>query len=153
MRGAPPRFGENFLCQPRKPRGSGCGARSSGTASGRALPYGELYAALGCVWEGVEAPPDELTTTGTSAAMVCEMAVASELAITGVSDVNRFTTVSYTHLRTALAETRSSAISAARTVCLEVAEDEAERCRGVGATASQQTALTIAARIRKRHVA
>jgi hypothetical protein len=56
-------------------------------------------------------------------------------------------------LRTALAETRSSAISAARTVCLEVAEDEAERCRGVGATASQQTALTIAARIRKRHVA
>jgi hypothetical protein len=44
------------------------------------------------------------------------------------------------------------AIAAAKAVCLEIAEDEAERCRGVGATAAQQTALTIAARIRKRHV-
>jgi hypothetical protein len=41
---------------------------------------------------------------------------------------------------------------AAKAVCLEIAEDEAERCRGVGATTAQQTALTIAARIRKRHV-
>jgi hypothetical protein len=56
-------------------------------------------------------------------------------------------------LRTALSETRDRAIGAAKAVCLEIAEDEAERCRGVGATVAQQTALTIAARIRKRHVA
>lgn len=55
-------------------------------------------------------------------------------------------------LRTALTETGDQAILAAKAVCLEVAEDEAERCRGVGATTAQQTALTIAARIRKRHV-
>jgi hypothetical protein len=56
-------------------------------------------------------------------------------------------------LRPALADTRVSGIGAAKTVCLEIAEDEAERCRAVGATAAQQTALNIAARIRKRHVA
>jgi hypothetical protein len=39
-------------------------------------------------------------------------------------------------LRTALSETRDGAIGAAKAVCLEIAEDEAERCRGVGA---QQT--------------
>jgi hypothetical protein len=55
-------------------------------------------------------------------------------------------------LRSALVETRSAAVAATKTVCLEIAEDEAERCRGVGATAAQQTALMIAARIRKRHV-
>ena len=55
-------------------------------------------------------------------------------------------------LRTALTETRGRAIGAAKAVCLEIAEDEAERSRSVGATAAQQTALTIAARIRKRHV-
>jgi len=55
-------------------------------------------------------------------------------------------------LRTALTETRDRAIGAAKRVCLEIAEDEAERCRTVGATTAQQTALTIAARIRKRHV-
>jgi hypothetical protein len=55
-------------------------------------------------------------------------------------------------LRTALTETRDRAIGAAKTVCLEIAEDEAERSRSVGSTAAQQTALTIAARIRKRHV-
>ena len=56
-------------------------------------------------------------------------------------------------LRTALSETRADAIATARAICLEIAEDEAERCRAVGATSAQQTALTIAARIRKRHVA
>ena len=56
-------------------------------------------------------------------------------------------------LRTALVEARSVAITATMAVCLEIAEDEAERCRSVGATAAQQTALTIAARVRKRHVA
>ena len=55
-------------------------------------------------------------------------------------------------LRTALVETRSAAITATKAVCLEIAEDEAERCRAVGATGAQQTAFTIAARIRKRHV-
>jgi hypothetical protein len=55
-------------------------------------------------------------------------------------------------LRTALVENRSAAVAATKAVCLEIAEDEAERCRSVGATAAQQTALTIAARIRKRHV-
>jgi len=55
-------------------------------------------------------------------------------------------------LRTALDETRDRAIGAAKAVCLEIAEDEAERCRSVGATVAQQIALTVAARIRKRHV-
>lgn len=55
-------------------------------------------------------------------------------------------------LRTGLSETRDRAIGAAKAVCLEIAEAEAERCRSVGATAAQQTALAIAARIRKRHV-
>ena len=55
-------------------------------------------------------------------------------------------------LRTALTETGDHAVGSTKAVCLEVAEDEAERCRGVGATVAQQTALTIAARIRKRHV-
>jgi hypothetical protein len=43
-------------------------------------------------------------------------------------------------------------IGAAKAVCLEMAEDEAERSRSVGATAAQQTAFIIAARIRKWHV-
>lgn len=55
-------------------------------------------------------------------------------------------------LRTALTETRDRAIGALKTACLEIAEDEAERSRSVGSTAAQLTALTIAARIRKRHV-
>ena len=55
-------------------------------------------------------------------------------------------------LRTALVENRSAAIAATKAVCLAIAEDEAEQCRAVGATTAQQTALTIAARIRKRHV-
>ncbi len=51
---------------------------------------GALAAAgFASVWEGVQAPPDAVTTTGKSAAMVCEMAVAGELAITGVREVNR----------------------------------------------------------------
>lgn len=55
-------------------------------------------------------------------------------------------------LRTALTETRDLAIETAKVVSLDIAEDEAERCRSVGATVAQQTALSIAARIRKRHV-
>ena len=55
-------------------------------------------------------------------------------------------------LRVALTETRDQAIGTAKAICLEIAEDEAERSRSVGATVAQQTALKIAARIRKRHV-
>jgi hypothetical protein len=55
-------------------------------------------------------------------------------------------------LRPALSDLRESAVLAAKTACLEIAEDESERCRSVGATTAEQTALTIAARIRKRHV-
>lgn len=56
-------------------------------------------------------------------------------------------------LRTALAETSERAIAAAKAACLQIAEEEAERCRKVGATDAQQIAFTIAARVRKRHVA
>lgn len=55
-------------------------------------------------------------------------------------------------LRTALANTKAAAVTATKTVCLEIAEDEAERCRSAGATTAQQTALTIAARVRRRQV-
>src|SRR5271165_4849380 len=79
-----------------KAPGGGHGSEVSAAAVPRVLPYGESYALLGCVWEGVEAPPDAVTTTGTSAAMVCEMAAARALAITGVSDVNRFATLAVT---------------------------------------------------------
>jgi hypothetical protein len=74
--------------------------------------------------------------------------VAHVLGVVPRSDVESLTEM----LRPALVETRSAAIAAAKAVCLEIAEDEAERCRSVGATAAQQTAFTIAARIRKRHV-
>ncbi len=47
-------------------------------------------------------------------------------------------------------DVRQEAVSATRATCLEIAEDEAERCREHGATAPQQTALNIAARIRRR---
>ena len=74
--------------------------------------------------------------------------VAHLLGVVPRNDVESLTEM----LRTALDEIRSAAIAAAKAVCLEIAEDEAERCRSVGATAAQQTAFTIAARIRKRHV-
>ena len=57
-----------------------------------------------------------------------------------------------TLLREAYVEAREASVSATKAACLEVAEEEAERCRAGGATAAQQTALTIAARIRRRHV-
>jgi hypothetical protein len=55
-------------------------------------------------------------------------------------------------LREALLDVREAAIASTRAVCLEVAEDEAERSRLVGAHAAEQIAMNIAARIRKRHV-
>jgi hypothetical protein len=56
-------------------------------------------------------------------------------------------------LRESSVEIREASIAATKAACLEVAEEEAERCRAVGATGAQQTALTIATRIRrKRHI-
>jgi hypothetical protein len=55
-------------------------------------------------------------------------------------------------LRETPIEAREASVLATKAACLEVAEEEAERCRAVGATAAQQTALTIAARIRRRHI-
>ena len=55
-------------------------------------------------------------------------------------------------LREALLDVRETAIASTRAVCLEISQDKAEGCRRVGATAVQQTAMNIAARIRKRHV-
>src|SRR5579885_326261 len=74
----------------RKKLGRPDAGRPTAGASGR-------YAAgAGLGWDGVEAPPEAVTTTGTSAAMVCEMAAARALAITGVSDVNKFATLAVT---------------------------------------------------------
>ncbi len=55
-------------------------------------------------------------------------------------------------LREASVEVRETSIAATKAACLELAEEEAERCRAAGATTAQQTALTIAARIRKRYI-
>lgn len=66
--------------------------------------------------------------------------VAQALGVVPRNDVESLTEM----LRTALVETRSAVIAATK--------DAADRCRAVGATAAQQTALTIAARIRRQHV-
>jgi hypothetical protein len=55
-------------------------------------------------------------------------------------------------LREALLAVRGAAIASTKAMCLEVAEDEGERSRRVGAHPAEQTAMNIAARIRKRHV-
>ena len=55
-------------------------------------------------------------------------------------------------LRMALNDASDAAITATKAGCLEIAEEEAERSRNVGASAAQQTALNIATRIRKRSV-
>jgi hypothetical protein len=55
-------------------------------------------------------------------------------------------------LREAMGEVREAAVAAAKAVCLEIAEDEAEKCRSVGASAAGQLVINVAARIRKRHV-
>ena len=56
-------------------------------------------------------------------------------------------------LREAMGDVRQAAVAATKAVCLEIAEDEAENCRRVGAVPAGQVAMTIAARIRRRHVA
>ena len=55
-------------------------------------------------------------------------------------------------LREALDGRFDTAVAAAKIVYLTIAEEEAERCRRVGASAAEQTAMKIAARIRERHV-
>jgi hypothetical protein len=55
-------------------------------------------------------------------------------------------------LREAMGDVRQAAVAATKAVCLEIAEDEAENCRRVGAVPAGQVAMTIAARIRRRHV-
>ena len=55
-------------------------------------------------------------------------------------------------LQTALNDSRDAAIAATKAAGIEIAEEEAEQSRSVGASAAQQTALNIATRIRKRSV-
>jgi hypothetical protein len=95
-----------------------------------------------CADERIEPMPGVITAENLATR------VAHALGVVPRNEVESLTEM----LRVALVETRSAAIAATKTVCLEIAEDEAEQCRGVGATTAQQTALTIAARIRKRHV-
>jgi hypothetical protein len=95
-----------------------------------------------CADEGTEPMPSVITAENLATR------VAHALGVVPRNEVESLTEM----LRTALVEARSAAIAAARTVCLEIAEDEAEQRRAAGATTAQQTALTIAARIRKRHV-
>lgn len=56
-------------------------------------------------------------------------------------------------LREAMGDVRQAAVAATKAVCLEIAEEEAENCRRLGAVPAGQLAMTIAARIRRRHVA
>lgn len=55
-------------------------------------------------------------------------------------------------LREALVERFESAVAATKAACLMIAEEEAERCRRAGAHSAEQIALTIASRIRMRHI-
>jgi len=55
-------------------------------------------------------------------------------------------------LREALVGRFDSAVAATKTACLSIAEEEAERCRRAGAYPAEQIALTIASRIRLRHI-
>lgn len=43
-------------------------------------------------------------------------------------------------------------VAATKATCLAIAEEEAERCRRAGAYPAEQIAMTIAARIRMRHI-
>ena len=55
-------------------------------------------------------------------------------------------------LREALVGRFETAVAATKTACLAIAEQEAERCRRHGAYPAEQIALTIASRIRLRHI-
>jgi hypothetical protein len=55
-------------------------------------------------------------------------------------------------LREALVGRFDAAVAATKAACLTIAEEEAERCRRVGASTAEVVALNIASRIRKRHI-
>lgn len=55
-------------------------------------------------------------------------------------------------LREALTGRFETAIAATKAACLAIAEEEAERCRRHGAYPAEQIAMTIASRIRMRHI-
>ena len=55
-------------------------------------------------------------------------------------------------LRDALVGRFDSAVAATKAACLSIAEEEAERCRRAGAYPAEQIAMTIASRIRLRHI-
>ena len=55
-------------------------------------------------------------------------------------------------LREALVGRFETAVAATKSVCLSIAEEEAERCRRAGAYPAEEIALTIAQRIRLRHI-
>ena len=55
-------------------------------------------------------------------------------------------------LRESLVGRFENAVAATKAACLSIAEEEAERCRRHGAYPAEQIALTIASRIRLRHI-
>jgi hypothetical protein len=55
-------------------------------------------------------------------------------------------------LRRELGIRHEQAVAATKAACLGIAEDEAERCRRAGAYPAEQIAMTIAVRIRLRHI-
>ena len=55
-------------------------------------------------------------------------------------------------LREALVGRFESAVAATKAACLAIAEEEAERSRRHGAYPAEQIAMTIASRIRMRHI-
>ena len=55
-------------------------------------------------------------------------------------------------LREALVGRFDTAVAATKAACLSIAEEEAERCRRHGAYPAEQIAMTIASRIRLRHI-
>jgi hypothetical protein len=54
-------------------------------------------------------------------------------------------------LRDALVGRFETAVATTKAACLTIAEEEAERCRRVGASTAEVVALNIASRIRNRH--
>ncbi len=55
-------------------------------------------------------------------------------------------------LREAIIAIGDARVAATKAACLQIAEEEAERCRRAGAYPAEQIAMTIAARIRMRHI-
>ena len=55
-------------------------------------------------------------------------------------------------LRETLVGRFETAVAATKAACLSIAEEEAERCRRHGAYPAEEIALTIAQRIRLRHI-